>query len=164
MCLLHTEQPEWPLLLPPGNQMAPLSPVINTAMCPELVATEPPTMKDFSEQWGLNKKVYSWVEGAAAWGPHWLPTLLFVICKSGQPYTFPQTQRYFHVLKKKFCSVANQQAAKYCRAWKVSRMDLKTWLTIKAGSLGGSPRMSPSLGVQFQGLAEEKTDSLGRQI
>ena len=163
MCLLHAEQPEWPLLPPPGNQMASLSLVINMAVRLELAATEQPTMKDFSAQWGLNKKVYSWVEGAAAWGPCWLPTWLFVICKSGQPYTFPQTQKYFHVLKK-ICSVANQQEAEYCRAWKVSRKDLQTWLAIKAGSLGGSPRTSPSLGVPFQGLGEEKTDSLERQI
>ena len=68
------------------------------------------------------------------------------------------------MLKKKFCSVAKQQEAEYCRAWKLSRKDLQTWLAIKAGSLGGSPRTPPSLGVQFQGLDEEKTDFLERQI
>lgn len=37
--------------------------------------------------------------------------------------------------KKKIHSVANQQEAKYRRAWKTSRKDLQTWLGIKAGSL-----------------------------
>lgn len=57
--------------------------------------------------------------------------------------------------KKKIRSVANQQEAEYYRAWKTPRKDLQTWLAIKAGS----PRTPPSLGVQFQGLGEEKVDS-----